>query len=808
MSEKKNIYIGFLSELKEYILIFAMLIAAILYLSNYVAEIPDDLFYLKWIVSVIVILTIFSAYFFTLRPALIKKKELNLRPKGEPDEQYFTTSPRIDDKYNFFASGYEQYLEWLKQTKEPILYLTGSSGSGKSSLINAYISPQLQKSKHPLTNVYPIRSYHDPLKTLYEELQIGDDTNPLITEEIVYNVFLQASKMLSAGERILVILDQFEEFFLLHNHPEDLENRLELKEIKEIESFFQRFLNNPPEGIQILLSYRSDFQQLIDQLQLPARTEDINFKQLNPLTFVWAEKFIKECPGLEIPQLQLSRILKEAASIDTPVTIRPIVLNFLGIILQRMLGYQSLPNRGEKLIKRYIVECLGKELRLERASIIKAMLTDFSTARPSSISELCKNSSLTISQLDNQMIIMQRHGLVRCLNPNETSQSNRKWQIAHDFIALQLEKVVHGIRKTFWQKLTPWIAPALICVLLFFSATYYANIQNWEEKKAIENINKAGLLWNTQTKTISISNVQLLTDSLFQGLISDLFILQPDSLKLNFLHEDTVHQISHLNGLNKVKSLKCIYVSNNDKISNLDGLKGLTTLTRLNLDEVNNLQNIEALKTLTTLTNLKINNCKNLKSFDPLKGLKALRYLFLAGCYNLININALEQCNTLTYLELRNCNKLENIDGIKELTTLSYLEISSCWVLKDFGPLKALTNLTSLDLGADQLQNVDALKELINLTDLQLSECDELQNVDGLKAMKSLTHLDLNDCGQLKNIDGLKGLTALTDLELGMCKNLENIDALMRLPNLKEVFVIGTAVPEIQIKKLKKGLIY
>ncbi len=466
-----------------------MLLAAIFYLENYIHKIPNEFNYLKWVASIIVFLSICALYFFTLRPALIKKRELSLRPTGNPEEGFFTTSPRFDDKYNFFSKGYEQYVQWLKKTKSPVLYLTGPSGSGKSSLINACLAPELEKEKSIKTNLFLLRSYHNPLKELYNALVIDEKTVSQVDSRNVLELIETTSKMLSENEKIIIVLDQFEEFFLLHNSETALSNDVgNLEGVGELKDFFQQFIQRPPKGVHILLSYRDDFQQFIDQLELPARNENINFKQVKLLSYTQAAIFLSSCPGFTVPEKRLNKVLEEAASIDTPITFRPIVLNLLGVILQQMVGGKPLSKSDDNLIRQYILDCLGKELKLERAAILKELLTDFKTARPRTLEELCRSSRLNASQLDNQMIAMQSRGLVRCLDTIETSVINRKWQISHDFVAWQLEKVVYGVSKNYWQRIKPWIAPIILCILILSSIFYSGIVDTWKKKKSIENI--------------------------------------------------------------------------------------------------------------------------------------------------------------------------------------------------------------------------------------------------------------------------------------------------------------------------------
>jgi predicted GTPase len=60
-------------------------------------------------------------------------------------------------------------LRWLQKTDERILILTGSSGTGKSSLLNACVIPELRESKPPCT-VVVVRSFDNPIDDIRTQL--------------------------------------------------------------------------------------------------------------------------------------------------------------------------------------------------------------------------------------------------------------------------------------------------------------------------------------------------------------------------------------------------------------------------------------------------------------------------------------------------------------------------------------------------------------------------------------------------------------------------------------------------------------
>ena len=66
-----------------------------------------------YVLAGVLALSLLFAFLFNLLPALRRRRERNLLPAGAGEAGYFTTAPRDDDPYGFFAMGYEPFLECI-----------------------------------------------------------------------------------------------------------------------------------------------------------------------------------------------------------------------------------------------------------------------------------------------------------------------------------------------------------------------------------------------------------------------------------------------------------------------------------------------------------------------------------------------------------------------------------------------------------------------------------------------------------------------------------------------------------------------
>jgi hypothetical protein len=514
----------------------------------------------------------------------------------------------------------------------------------------------------------------------------------------------RAARQLDGEDRLLVVFDQLEEFFILRASLLGTERTLGSEAVPSVadefaglRDFLQAFLADPPERVAFLLSYREDHRRLLAPLDLPLRQEGVNWMTVDPFDFSAAANFLRSCPGLTVPNVRMDQVLREAARQEGGrVVMRPIVANLLGVVLRRMADHPTLWRQKSDLLRGYVRDCLGKEMKEERAGLLRALVTDFHTARPRSVADIARETGLEASVLDAQLEHFGRAGLLRCLNLEEQLPARRVWQIAHDFLATLIERVLDGIQRTLWRTLRAWLAPGAVCLALIVFL-----VLPWIQRhRDISWLANAGFTWNEAASAIMVGT----SEGRRTGKWDHFFVI--------------LHRMKpHILGLSQCEGLQ-----------DVDGLKGLTSLQSLNLNWCNGLRNVDGLKDLTSLQELHLRACPPLQNVEILKDLTSLQSL-----------------------DLNDCKALRNVDGLKGLTSLKSLDLGFCKALRNVDGLKGLTSLQGLDLSfCEALQNLDGLKGLTSLQGLDLSFCEALQNLDGLKGLPSLKHLNLNGCNALQ----------------------------------------------------------
>lgn len=793
-----------------------LVLAFVLAWKALVAEQADRVDLTIYAIAGIVALPLLFALLFNLLPTLRRRRERAFRPifdstkKAEP--AYFQTGPRVDDPYGFFAAGYERFLDWTRQPKAPVLHLTGLSGSGKSSLIEAYLKPRLEEqSPQGKTVLVSVCDHGDPLASMKDDLlrfwkRKPDDYDSLSTLQALQ----RAARQLDTADRLLVVFDQFEEFFLLRMNAlarqanvreSDATSGGDPQSIESLKDFLQSFLAEPPDRVTLLFAYREDHRRLLSVLSLPPRQESINWMPLDPFDFATAETFLRSCPGLSVPKPRMDCVLREAARQEGGrVVMRPILANVLGVILYRMAAHPTMWHRKSDLLTGYVRECLGVETQRERIQILRVLLTHFHTARPRTVAQIASEARLPLSLVDSQMDLLGHAGLVRCLNVAERDQLKRTWQIAHDFLALLIQRVLDGIYRSTWRKIRSYIAPVTFVIVL----TGFG-IWPWvQEHRDVSLLANQGFTWNEPTAAVVAGTKEAHAVQNLEHISGALHRLGPRRIDLSDCK--SLVDVATLNGLSSLEDLQ---LTNCERLQELR-LHNLPSVNSLRLNGCGSLQNVDSLRRLSSLDRLDLSGCSALRNVDGLTGLKSLRFLLLIGCQRLRDIDGLQGLESLDALVLASCPALENVNGahgltslrklliadcgslrelgvLHSLTSLQELSLLSCDSLHDLAGLKYLTSLYTLTLACRSLHNIDELQGLTSLTNLDIQRCDALKSLSVLRSSKSLEKLVLSSCNALEKLDGVQGLTSLRTLTLNSCDSLEDLDGLQFLTSLRNL---------------------
>jgi hypothetical protein len=211
---------------------------------------------------------------------------------------------------------HKEVLNWLKGTKETVTVLTGFSGTGKTSLLQAFVIPELCESQPPFT-VLLIRGFDGPVAELRRQLldpgliwkKPGNDLADLVLSEIIRRA-VSHLRQNDPAAKLLAVLDQFEELVTLRDSGNSTA-------VTGVSDFLGQLQKSPIDGFLLLLAVRSDYQTFLEPLGVPALDQNRNWRQVPAFTHSAALTFLKAPEtGLKIHEERLRRVLREASAAD------------------------------------------------------------------------------------------------------------------------------------------------------------------------------------------------------------------------------------------------------------------------------------------------------------------------------------------------------------------------------------------------------------------------------------------------------------------------------------------------------------
>jgi hypothetical protein len=270
---------------------------------------------------------------------------------GAEQSGYFRIGPYLNTaedraRFNRADRAHEKVLNWLEGSASIPLYLTGDSGSGKSSLLNASALPVLRERGW---TVVETRAWQNPEAALRESLLEQTVTRRARQAEKPTLRGLMELAARRAGAGLLIVLDQFEEVVILGQSEQKNEFAALLADLRA----------TPIKGLILLLVLRSDYQTFLEDIGDPSLRYGENLYQVARFTFAAASDFLARS-GLELQPSAIDRLLASAAELDeTPGLVRPISLNVIGYVLAAGKSMAVSLDAGQ-LVRRYIEQTVGQ----------------------------------------------------------------------------------------------------------------------------------------------------------------------------------------------------------------------------------------------------------------------------------------------------------------------------------------------------------------------------------------------------------------------------------------------------------------
>lgn len=440
-----------------------------------------------WLLFTIALLPLAAAFVGEVVPSWRRRqREVRILNVIKERPGYFRVGPYTADDHEQYVradNAHKHVHAWLARTREPILYLTGLSGTGKSSLLYAYVLPELCETGGVRAII--VRSFHDPVEDLKSKLlqpKAVWERPPPGGHDV--RAILKAAAEHLRPTRLLVVFDQFEEFLIIHQrHPE---------RVKTLGDLLALLRQDPIAGVVTLLVVRSDYlaklQELLLQADLPALRQDENWKEISAFSERHAREFLANS-GLQIGPDLTDDLFREIGRIEETVgLVRPITLNMVGLVLDRsaLSKERSLPvgRRRSGLVLDYLWSCIGRsDVRDHARDVLRPMITSAATKQPRSVSELAGETGFPEGVVTGCLLLLGKDGLVRQIDASENV-----WEISHDFVARLLGNVLGSWRPGRLQAALPWLTPAALVIWMGMYLALPSLYKPWYKKFTDEQI--------------------------------------------------------------------------------------------------------------------------------------------------------------------------------------------------------------------------------------------------------------------------------------------------------------------------------
>lgn len=690
----------------------------------------------------------------------------------------------------------EQLVDWLEGSDEPILFLTGKSGTGKSSILSAAVLPKL-KEINPELNIVNSRIFNDPLDDIRQSLlkpgaiwkqstSPPDDLLNLLNKAVVRSP-------------LLLVIDQFEELLILHN-----------EEVRgPMESVLRQIRDNPIKDLRILLVVRDDYLPQLGEADryLPPLRLGYNWRQVGPFNQHTATQFIATS-GTSLTERQISNLLSDVNVIEEVRGLyRPIILNMVGLALERNIaGKKRLPilNR-QSLLSSLVEDEIGNDD--DTRQILSLMVTEAGTKRPVAIEFLADTLKMSIASVKAILTKLSASGITRKLSQHDTN-----WEISHDFIARILSVILTRWKGAIFRKFKPWIAPAVSLILLIVMS--YSPSQEKQIIAIQESLDKffISLAIQDQERSLVIyRSSEALIEEQLELLIKYSYLASIDSLVIDLKEGSNLLSIPE--SIVNIRSLRKLVIRSRDNLRSLPQSIGqMVSLKELYISNNWKIKGLpETLAQLSSLGLLVIESNPSIKELpDSLGKLNSLEVLVIKRNRALTEIpSSVGELHSLRSFYIEDNPKLETLpDTLDKLLTLESLTIKENYNLKVLpNSIGGIQNLKDLVIsGSHQLNLIpESLAQLQSLRSLEITNLKINHPLPySLGNLRQLRVLGLRNIrGPIEIPDSLGELSQLETLEIGGIDSIQVFpESLGRLSQLKKLSIYSLSRPQMLFESL------
>ena len=325
-------------------------------------------------------------------------------------------------------------------------YISGDSGSGKTSLVHAGVAPRVELCSPvvvELSDLDPIESIRESLAALLPVEARGGSLADML-----------ANAARSQGKPVLLILDQFEQFFV--HCPRPPQRRPFIESLKQ---WFDARLRIPA---RILISIRGDFGDRLVEIQKAlgytlAAHQVFRLERFQPDQAVAIIRVLAESGQIPFDESFVRQMVREELASREDGTVSAVDIQVLAWVIaglpdrQRAFSRESVKMSGgvEGLLERYLQKSLAAipHLREPATKVLLALIDLNQDARAGAltINEISDRLEGSVSQkiLHDALDWLTASG-VRLVVSSERND-RKTYQLVHERLIPALKKTAFGI---------------------------------------------------------------------------------------------------------------------------------------------------------------------------------------------------------------------------------------------------------------------------------------------------------------------------------------------------------------------------